>query len=68
MQTADVSNLFQSDAHHARASYRVAKAALHAAEAAPRVVQTSTGAVRGELEYGYRTFEGIPYATALPAS
>jgi para-nitrobenzyl esterase len=29
---------------------------------ASRVVRTSAGAVRGELEYGYRTFEGIPYA------
>jgi para-nitrobenzyl esterase len=38
--------------------------ALAHTDAAQRVVQTSTGAVRGELEYGYRTFQGIPYATA----
>lgn len=40
------------------------EAALRAAGDSPRVVRTSSGPVRGELQYGYRTFEGIPYATA----
>jgi len=31
---------------------------------APRVVETESGPVRGTQEYGYRLFQGIPYAAA----
>ncbi|MDP9406785.1 MAG: carboxylesterase family protein, partial [Actinomycetota bacterium] len=44
------------------AASRPLTAAGHVPDDASRVVRTSAGAVRGEQEYGYRTFEGIPYA------